>query len=231
MPPDNPHKGWHSRGYLPHLDAPGEIQTITIRLADALPLAVVERWKQELAHEQAWLGPRASRLALEKQRSEASENEKEEKSESGHSRSQLGPSVEKVLRERIARYEDAGHGACLLRDKAAETVQDALFYHDEDRYRLLEWCVMPNHVHVMIHCAPGRSLGKIVATWKTFSARQINARLSRSGPLWADDYHDRYIRDNGHAALARAYIRNNPVKAGLCSVASEWPWSSGWTDS
>ncbi|BCU75685.1 hypothetical protein llg_04000 [Luteolibacter sp. LG18] len=80
----------------------------------------------------------------------------------------------------------------------------------------------------MIHTIPGMPLGKIVATWKTFSARAINARLSRDGQLWAKDYHDRYIRDNDHAALARAYIRNNPVKAGLCSEPDEWPWGSSW---
>jgi len=39
--------GWHSRGCLPHFDG-GEIsQTVTFRLADSLPLTVVERWKRE----------------------------------------------------------------------------------------------------------------------------------------------------------------------------------------
>jgi len=44
------HKGWHSRGYLPHLDAPGELQALTFRLADALPAKLVLRWKIELEH-------------------------------------------------------------------------------------------------------------------------------------------------------------------------------------
>ncbi|MET4702463.1 putative transposase [Constrictibacter sp. MBR-5] len=30
-------RGWHSRGYLPHLDSPGLVQAITFRLADSLP--------------------------------------------------------------------------------------------------------------------------------------------------------------------------------------------------
>jgi len=41
------HKGWRSRGYLPHLDAAGEIQALTFRLADALPAKMVERWQQD----------------------------------------------------------------------------------------------------------------------------------------------------------------------------------------
>ena len=45
--------GWHSRGYLPHFDG-GEIaQTVTFRLADSLPQAVLERWKRELGSESA----------------------------------------------------------------------------------------------------------------------------------------------------------------------------------
>src|SRR2546421_12424915 len=43
--------GWHSRGYLPHFDG-GEIpQTITFRLHDSLPQTLLDRWRQELAHE------------------------------------------------------------------------------------------------------------------------------------------------------------------------------------
>src|SRR5690349_12721800 len=43
--------GWHSRGYLPHLDD-GEIpQMITFHLFDSLPQMLLERWRQELAHE------------------------------------------------------------------------------------------------------------------------------------------------------------------------------------
>ena len=38
-----PAKNWYSRGYLPHFDHPGLIQSITFRLADALPAQVMER--------------------------------------------------------------------------------------------------------------------------------------------------------------------------------------------
>jgi len=41
-------KGWHSRGYLPHLDEPGLVQSVTFSLHDAVPIHVIARWKQEL---------------------------------------------------------------------------------------------------------------------------------------------------------------------------------------
>jgi len=43
------HKGWYSRGYLPHLDDPERIQMLTFRLADSLPGAVLDSWREELA--------------------------------------------------------------------------------------------------------------------------------------------------------------------------------------
>ena len=42
-------KGWHSRGYLPHFDGRGVIQTITFRLHDSLPQKIVKKWKTELS--------------------------------------------------------------------------------------------------------------------------------------------------------------------------------------
>ncbi len=139
------------------------------------------------------------------------------------------PQVTTKLRRLVARYEDAGHGECLLGNPAhAAVVEAALSHFDGKRYRLLEWCIMPNHVHVLIHCLRGTSLGTIVRSWKNYTARVINAAEGRTGSLWAVDYFDRYIRDLEHLESARAYIRNNPVKAGLCTEPWEWRWSSAW---
>ena len=50
---------------------------------------------------------------------------------------------------KIEHYLDKGHGACWLRQPAvAEMVQDNLRHFDGQRYHLLAWCVMPNHVHM-----------------------------------------------------------------------------------
>ena len=87
---------------------------------------------------------------------------------------------------------------------------------------------MPNHVHVLIEPLAGCALAEIVRTWKTFSARTINKRHQQTGSLWSPDYHDRFIRDQDHYDSARAYIRRNPVKAGLCRAAEDWRWSSAY---
>jgi putative transposase len=40
------------------------------------------------------------------------------------------------------------------------------------------------------------------------------------------DYWDRYIRDERHLVAVIKYIHENPVTAGLCTTARDWPWSS-----
>jgi REP element-mobilizing transposase RayT len=53
---DDPHKellreaGWHTRCYLPHFDGQATPQSITLHLADAVPLTVIERWQRQLQH-------------------------------------------------------------------------------------------------------------------------------------------------------------------------------------
>lgn len=131
--------------------------------------------------------------------------------------------------KRIAAYLDAGHGNCWLREaRVAEMVEDAFLHFDGDRYRLLAWVVMPNHVHVMAEMLDGCGLDKVVWSWKSWTAKCANRILGREGAFWGRDYHDRYIRDGEHLLHARNYIENNPIKAGLCSESKKWRWSSAW---
>lgn len=186
-PEPDKHRGWYSRGYHPHIDSGGIVQSVTFRLGDSVPRALQERWRAE---------------------------------------SKRG-GADPALLWRIAEYEDAGHGACYLRrPEIAQLVEGALLYFDGVRYRLLEWCVMPNHVHVLLEFMPGHRLADIVRSWKSYTSKQANRILGRTGIFWARDYFDRYIRDEGHLETARHYIRENPAKAGLCKTAEDWPWSS-----
>jgi len=88
-------------------------------------------------------------------------------------------------RRRIEAWIDAGHGACLLReDPLAQIVEDALLHFDLARYRLLAWTIMPNHVHILIETQDTWPLSGILHSWKTWTAKQINAHLGRTGAVW-----------------------------------------------
>ncbi|WP_339932037.1 transposase [uncultured Brevundimonas sp.] len=112
----------------------------------------------------------------------------------------------------------------------AAIVADALRQFDGERYDLLAWCVMPNHVHVLIRQREGWPLGAVVKSWKAYTARMINRRLDRSGPFWAADYFDRYTRNEAQLIGTIRYIEANPVKARLCRQPEDWPFSSAAQD-
>lgn len=137
--------------------------------------------------------------------------------------------VERVrtLRQRIEQYLDAGHGKCWLRQaEIAQLVEGALLIFDGERYRLLAWCVMPNHVHVLVETGKGWSLDTLLHSWKSYTAKEANRLLRRQGEFWEREYMDRFVRNAEHYGAILAYIEENPVKAKLADLKSNWAWSS-----
>ncbi|HEX8284002.1 MAG TPA: transposase [Pyrinomonadaceae bacterium] len=134
---------------------------------------------------------------------------------------------EAALRRRVEAYLDTGHGQALLKDAAvASLVESALLHFDGERYRLTAWVVMPNHVHILITPRPPHTLSSIMHSVKSYTAREANKLLRRTGQFWQEEYFDRYIRDAAHYAQTIAYIEANPVKAGLCYLPQDWPHGS-----
>jgi REP element-mobilizing transposase RayT len=138
-------------------------------------------------------------------------------------------------RKRVDAWIDAGHGSCALsKPRIAEMVQESLLAFDSERYRLLAWVIMPNHVHGLFQPINGWSVAKIVAAWKKFTARKICDDWRESGegtdtPVWHREYWDRFIRDGKHFGQVIEYIHSNPVKAGLVVTAEKWRWSSAYS--
>jgi REP element-mobilizing transposase RayT len=133
--------------------------------------------------------------------------------------------------QRIEQLLDAGYGACWLKQTdISDIVENALLHGDAKRYRLLAWCVMPNHIHVLVETNYVYPVPKIIQGWKSYTSRLINQHLVRSGAVWMRDYFDRYIRDDHHLAAVIAYIHGNPVKAGLVSREQDWRHSSAKLD-
>ena len=135
------------------------------------------------------------------------------------------------MRSGLEALVDAGHGVCWLRRAdCARIVQDALLHFDGERYRMIAWVVMPNHVHALFQTLDGWSMNTVVGSWKTFTANAIGRIVRQSGEpapsIWHPEFWDRFIRNDHHFASALAYIHNNPVKAGLVALPEDWPWSS-----
>jgi putative transposase len=156
-------------------------------------------------------------------------------------------------RTRLEEYLDRGHGACQLREpRIAREVEKSLLHFEQQRYQILAWCVMPNHVHVLLHVWQ-TPLWKLVRSWKRHVAtiagaqqqerrsptrredhqstkapgRRPALRVPPDSPLrWQREYWDTYMRDEEQERTAIRYIENNPVKSRYCVFGRDWAFSS-----
>ena len=90
-----------------------------------------------------------------------------------------------------------------------------------------DFIVMPNHLHGIIIIEDVKtplkqtpfehpSLVVIVGSFKTWSARKINALTNRTGkPVWQRSFYDHVIRNETGLNHIREYIINNPIQWGL----------------
>ncbi|HEX7619261.1 MAG TPA: hypothetical protein VF480_11155 [Verrucomicrobiae bacterium] len=72
----------------------------------------------------------------------------------------------------------------------------------------------------------GFPLADMLHSWKSFRSHEANRLLQRSGAFWQREYLDRFVRNAEHYENVVAYIEENPVKAGLGKIKTDWPWSS-----
>jgi 1-hydroxy-2-methyl-2-(E)-butenyl 4-diphosphate synthase len=181
--------------YLPHWRIPGATYSVTFRIKDSLPASVLKEYEREKS------------LLLEQL-------------DRGQ---QLREEIRALTETLIEPALHAAEGPRPLADAAiAAMVESALKHFDGERYDLLAWSVMPNHVHVLLTPREGHELEKILQSWKTHSATQANRMLGKSGTFWQEEYYDHIVRDGEDLRHQVKYILANPGKG----------WASAqWTGS
>ncbi len=113
----------------------------------------------------------------------------------------------RLFRERVQRWLDAGDGSCVLRElRPRLIVRDALHHFEGYRYRLGSFAIAGNHVHALVLPVAGIDLSKIIHSWKSFTANEINRALGRRGPLWAVESYDHLVRSKESLGRIQAYI-------------------------
>lgn len=135
------------------------------------------------------------------------------------------------------KHEDYDHflGKCELTDLSlcesgiADMLCTAFKFYDAKLYDLHAYCVMPNHIHLLVKPLPEADgeyckLSTIVQRLKSYTSKEINRVLNRQGRVWNEDYFDRYIRDEDDYYHAVNYILHNPVKAGLATQPEDWKY-------
>ena len=121
-------------------------------------------------------------------------------------------------------------GITLTEPGIAQIIQSTFNFYDNKLYDLHCYCIMPNHIHLLIKPLTdekGESyhLSDIIKRIKTYTAKMINQELKRTGKVWEDDYFDRIIRNEQDYYNVINYYLKNPVKAGLVDYIKDWEYS------
>jgi putative transposase len=87
------------------------------------------------------------------------------------------------------------------------------------------WCLMPNHVHLILLPSDPDGLRRALARVHRTYAGTIQARRKRTGHFWQGRF-GAVVMDEQHLAAALRYVSLNPVRARLVERAQDWRWSS-----
>lgn len=110
--------------------------------------------------------------------------------------------------------------------KSKQEFLDMLFKQEEEnRLRLLAWCVMDNHVHILLKA----ELDELMVAMKKINvsyAMRYNLKNNCVGHVFQDRFKSQPIEDDAYLVQVVRYIHQNPVKARMVSDVSEYEWSS-----
>ena len=195
---------------MPHIQPRGAAFLVNFRLSDSLPKEVVERL-------------RAGALRLETRLTIFTDR-----------------NVKRLLRDKeqrklFGRWDDALHKSTtgplwLKDDRIAQIVVNSILYHDGNWFDLLAYCIMPNHVHLVLipyesSDSTDYSLTKIMHNIKRNSANHANKSLGRTGAFWQHESYDHFARDDKELERIIRYVLYNPVQAGLIDDWAKWKWT------
>lgn len=93
--------------------------------------------------------------------------------------------------------------------------------------RLLAYCLMTNHVHLIL--VPGddvTGISKLVRVVAARHTRLVNRREGRTGTLWEGRFKASLIDFDRYLLACYRYVDLNPVRASMVATPEQYPWSS-----
>ncbi len=206
------------RRKLPHWHPEGVMFFITFRLANSLPLQIILDLQDQRERERQSLRLKFSGAQLRKELYQL------DKKYFGRFDEWLDRCIEESPR-------------WLAEERIAQIVVNELHALDGERYALIAYCIMPNHVHMVIDTAKHRfkpahhgptvpyPLTDTLKLLKGRTARYCNQALGRSGKFWHHESYDHVVRDEKEYERIIWYVLNNPVKAGLVRNWEDWKFN------
>jgi putative transposase len=105
-----------------------------------------------------------------------------------------------------------------------DLVACALREFDGQRYRLIAFVVMNDHVHALLGVMDDFRLEDVMQSWKSYTANRMQRQFERRGRVWQDEYFDRIVRDEKELEQKFDYIRGNPWARWPQAQAYRWVW-------
>ena len=102
-------------------------------------------------------------------------------------------------------------------------LDSAQFYETKERWHNTLFLLMPDHIHAILSFPDDQAISSVIGDWKHFQTRQHDI-------AWQEGFFDHRLRDDERGEQLSEkinYIRQNPVVAGLCARAEDWPWVMG----
>lgn len=199
---------------LPHWQPDKAEFFITFRLVGSLPKSAIEKIK-------------FNKKLLDQKLSEQNKST---------ARSDSLSDLRKYYQSTFQKYEKQLDGGkrgptWLANPDIAQIVKEAIHFRDHKVYNLYAYCIMPNHVHMVLKMLKENiedqtpTLTIMLKNLKSYTAQQANKLLNRTGNFWQVESFDRVIRDNNERESTIRYVLYNPVKAQLTDKWEKWPYS------
>ena len=187
--------------FRPHWSQAGAVVFITFRTQDSIPRKVIEFWTLE---KREWLRKRGI--------------------DTGSHWSVIVPTLcEKDRADFQKTFDrcredclDTCCGRCLFKRPAlAKIVADSLLHFDGQQYRMGDFIVMPNHVHLLAVFASAEAMKAQCDSWLHYTAFKVNRAIAEKGKIWQQEPFDHLVRSPEQYLYLRKYIADNPNKANL----------------
>jgi putative transposase len=111
------------------------------------------------------------------------------------------------------------------RPELATAVVDSVdWLRDVRKAKVFAYCVMPDHLHLLVSIRAGDHLSPAINTFKSIATKRAR-HAGHAGLLWQDRFHDRVLRQRDSGIEVVEYILNNPVRKGIVKAAADYPYS------
>jgi len=114
--------------------------------------------------------------------------------------------------------------ALFRNERWAKLLIDTLYHYRGSAYRLHEFVVMPDHIHVLLTPLTGieKAAQFVKGAFSYRAKKQFNSNMN----VWQTGFQDHRIRDTADYDAHVTYVRENPVRKQVCARPEDYPYSS-----